>query len=214
MAEEKAGGQSYNTQVHCLPSGMPRMMTAYQPMETLITPEITTSISFHELRRVYTDGRDWPEHEADLSATNRPVGQRERHLRHARGRDFRASGPRILDPTGIPLHKEPDHRQERFSLDKADPIPCVTKSSPSITLDPPLTVTKSYHGSTIRPGSRTLRRGSTCMSHRQGFYFRAPIATSCRPSRTRHRRTCEISAGPRVCEATYSRTANSPSLAL
>src|ERR1700719_1218741 len=62
MAEEAAGGQSYNTQVHCLPSGMPRMMTAYQPMEVLITPEITYIhiAFFHELRRIYMDGRDWP----------------------------------------------------------------------------------------------------------------------------------------------------------
>src|ERR1700758_4719703 len=63
MAEERTGGQSYNTQVHCLPGGMPRMMTAYQPMETIITPELTYIhiAFFHEFRRVYTDGRGWTE---------------------------------------------------------------------------------------------------------------------------------------------------------
>src|SRR5262245_11287455 len=33
MADEASGGQAYNTQVRCLPGGMPRMMIAYQPME-------------------------------------------------------------------------------------------------------------------------------------------------------------------------------------
>src|SRR5262249_3746102 len=62
MKDEATGGQSYNTQVRCLPGGMPRMMIAYQPMEVIITPDITyIAISFFgERRRVYTDGRDWP----------------------------------------------------------------------------------------------------------------------------------------------------------
>src|SRR5262245_42717867 len=62
MADEASGGQSYNTQVHCLPGGMPRMMIAYQPMQVIVTPAITyIHISFFsEFPRVYTDGRDWP----------------------------------------------------------------------------------------------------------------------------------------------------------
>ena len=40
MADEATGGQSYNTQVHCLPGGMPRMMIVYEPMEIIITPEM------------------------------------------------------------------------------------------------------------------------------------------------------------------------------
>ena len=62
LAEEATGGQEYNTQAHCLPGGMPRMMIAYQPMEIIITPDVTYLhiAFFHELRRIYTDGRDWP----------------------------------------------------------------------------------------------------------------------------------------------------------
>src|SRR5947209_20408151 len=30
LKDEATGGQSYNTQVRCLPGGMPRMMIAYQ----------------------------------------------------------------------------------------------------------------------------------------------------------------------------------------
>jgi hypothetical protein len=48
LAEAAAGGQLYNTQVRCLPGGMPRMMMAYEPMEIIITPDITyVEISFN-----------------------------------------------------------------------------------------------------------------------------------------------------------------------
>src|SRR5438552_2713058 len=43
--------------------GMPRMMIAYQPMEVIVTP-MTTHVHigfFNEHRRIYTDGRRWPE---------------------------------------------------------------------------------------------------------------------------------------------------------
>jgi hypothetical protein len=125
MAEEKAGGQSYNTQVRCLPGGMPRMMTAYQPMEIIITPG-TTYIHiafFHEFRRVYTDGRDWP---ADITPTF--SGYSIGHWIDAAGTgrydtlevETRGlKGPRILDPSGIPVHKDNQTVvTERFSLDQ------------------------------------------------------------------------------------------------
>src|SRR5271163_1365915 len=62
LKEQAAGGQSYNTRVRCMPGGMPRMMMAYEPMEIIVTPEITyVTITFdNEFRRIYTDGRDWP----------------------------------------------------------------------------------------------------------------------------------------------------------
>ena len=36
-----SGGDTYNPQAHCLPGGMPRMMIAYDPIELIITPEVT-----------------------------------------------------------------------------------------------------------------------------------------------------------------------------
>jgi len=126
MAEEKTGGQSYNTQVYCLPGGMPRMMTAYQPMEVIVTPEATyiPIAFFHEFRRIYTDGRDWP---AGITPTF--SGYSIGRWTGADGAvdalevETRAlKGPRILDPSGIPLH--PDNQtivRERFALDAANP---------------------------------------------------------------------------------------------
>src|SRR3954469_1694546 len=56
------GSQDYNRQAFCYPSGMPRMMIAYEPLEFIVTPEVTYIRSDHltEIRHIYTDGRDWP----------------------------------------------------------------------------------------------------------------------------------------------------------
>ncbi len=151
MAEEASGGQSYNTQVHCLPSGMPRMMTAYQPIEVLITPEITYVhvAFFHEFRRVYTDGRDWP---AAIKPTfsgysiGRWIGANGAfNTLEAETRALK--GPRILDPSGIPLHKDNQTIvKERMSLDLADPETLhdeITTFDHALTQ--PWTVIKTYH---------------------------------------------------------------------
>jgi hypothetical protein len=128
LAEEAAGGQSYNTQAHCLPGGMPRMMTAYQPMEIIVTTDVTyIHIGFfNELRRIYTDGRDWP---AAIKPTFSgysigrwidETGSGRYGLLEIETRGLK--GPRIIDPSGIPLHS--DNRtivKERLFLDKADP---------------------------------------------------------------------------------------------
>src|SRR6185436_4466286 len=57
MAEVRNGGQNFNTQVRCLPGGMPRMMIAYQPLEVIVTTDVThIHIGFfNEHRRIYTD---------------------------------------------------------------------------------------------------------------------------------------------------------------
>ena len=125
MAEEATGGQSYNTQVHCLPGGMPRMMTAYQPMEVIVTAAATyiPIAFFHEFRRIYTDGRDWP---ADITPTfsgysigrwTGADGTADALEVETRG----LKGPRILDPSGIPVAKDNQTVvRERFALDRAD----------------------------------------------------------------------------------------------
>src|SRR6195256_1911314 len=61
MAEQAKGGLGNYPTARCLPGGMPRMM-ATQAQEYVITPETTYILLGGEdpLRRVYTDGRDWP----------------------------------------------------------------------------------------------------------------------------------------------------------
>jgi hypothetical protein len=127
LAERARGGQYYNTQVRCLPGGMPRMMIAYQPLEVIITADVThIHIGFfNEHRRVYTDGRTWP---AAITPTFSgysigrwidTAGTGRYDLLEVETRGLK--GPRIFDPSGIPLH--PDNQtvvKERIYLDRAN----------------------------------------------------------------------------------------------
>jgi hypothetical protein len=152
LAEAAAGGQSYNTQVHCLPGGMPRMMMVYEPMEIIITPEITyVAITFNnEFRRIYTDGRDWRKN-VEPSFSGYSLGQ----WIDAEGRGRydtlvvetrELKGPRIFDPSGIPLHEDNQTVvKERISLDNANPDLLrdeVTTIDHALTR--PWTVTRNY----------------------------------------------------------------------
>jgi len=128
LAEAAAGGQEYNPQVKCFPSGMPRVMIAYEPLEIIITPEVTY-IRFDQLgenRRIYTDGRPWPAKITpsfegysigkwvDPDADGR-YGALEVETRGLKG-------PRDIDASGLPLH--PDNAtiiKERIFLDPANP---------------------------------------------------------------------------------------------
>src|SRR5882757_4600501 len=57
-----SGALGADPQIDCLPAGMPRTMIAYEPLEVIVTDAITYIRTDHlaELRRIYTDGRDWP----------------------------------------------------------------------------------------------------------------------------------------------------------
>jgi hypothetical protein len=122
------GDQQFNAQARCYPSGMPRLMIGYEPLEFIVTPEKTFVRSDHlsgELRRIYTDGRDWP-------AVIRPSfsgysigkwidvnGDGRYDVLEVETRGLK--GPRLIEASGIPVHK--DNRtiiKERFYLDPAN----------------------------------------------------------------------------------------------
>jgi hypothetical protein len=48
----------------CLPPGMPRVMKMSFPFEMITSPDVTWIIADWEsqVRRIYTDGRDWPDY--------------------------------------------------------------------------------------------------------------------------------------------------------
>jgi hypothetical protein len=103
---------------------MPRMM-ATQRQEYVITPETTYILLGGEdpLRRIYTDGRDWP---ADLEPTyqgyaigawREPDMQGRYTVLVAETRGFK--GPRAYDSSGLPLAFDNQSVfRERFHLDK------------------------------------------------------------------------------------------------
>jgi hypothetical protein len=127
MAEQAKGGLGNYPTARCLPGGMPRMM-ATQAQEYIITPETTYILLGGEdpLRRIYTDGRDWPDKivpSFDGYSIGRWVDRDASgryHTLEVETRGFK--GPRTLDASGLPLH--PDNKtilKERFYLDPANP---------------------------------------------------------------------------------------------
>jgi len=128
LAEAAAtGGQNYNPQVRCIPPGMPRAMIGYEPIEILVTPEITY-VRLHfmgEFRRIYTDGRDWPQNRQPSylgTSIGRWIdtrGSGRYDTLEVETRGFK--GPRLVENTGIPLHHDNQTViKERISLDQAD----------------------------------------------------------------------------------------------
>ena len=112
LAEQRRGGQSYKPQVRCTPSGMPQMMIGYEPFEFIVTPQMTfmRMVYMHEYRHIYTDGRAWPE-KITPSFAGYSIGKwvdqdgdGKYDVLEMETRGFK--GPRIFDPTGIPLHAD------------------------------------------------------------------------------------------------------------
>jgi hypothetical protein len=129
MAEQARGGLGNYPTARCLPGGMPRM-AASRAQEYVITPETTYVLlggSEDPLRRIFTDGRDWPN---DIEPTYQgySIGRwsgADREGRYAvldvetRG-PFK--GPRAYDSSGLPLAFDNESVfKERFHLDQSNP---------------------------------------------------------------------------------------------
>ena len=128
MADQVNGGLG-NTVDHarCSAAGMPFMMIAFRPLEFVITPGTTYVLiaDYDALRRVFTDGRDWP---AEIEPTIQGYsigkwvdedGDGKFDVLEVETRGFK--GNRVYDITGIPLHR--DNRsvfKERIFIDKKD----------------------------------------------------------------------------------------------
>jgi hypothetical protein len=129
MADQAKGGLGNYPTARCLPGGMPRMM-ATGSQEYIITPETTYILldgSEDQLRRIYTDGRDWP---ADIEPSYRGYSIGRWSEPDAEGRytllevDTRGpfKGPRAYDSTGLPLAFDNESTfTERFHLDRNNP---------------------------------------------------------------------------------------------
>jgi hypothetical protein len=158
VADEKAGGQGIDPTYLCRPSGLPRSMIVVAPMEIIITPE-TTYVSlelFSTLRRIYTDGRDWPAKITHSSegysighwVDSKGSGRFDELIVETRG----LKGPHTYDSSGVPFHRDDQAIIfERLYGDKDDPNLLhneVTTIDHALTR--PWTVTRSYHRDTSR----------------------------------------------------------------
>jgi len=128
LAEQDRGGQDYKPQVKCLPAGMPQMMIPYEPLEFIVTPDVTYiwTVYMHEFRRIFTDGRKFPEKIKpafkgySVGTWLDTTGNGEFDTLEVETRGFK--GPRTYEPTGIPLHEDNQSVfKERFRLDSANP---------------------------------------------------------------------------------------------
>src|SRR3984893_4059281 len=106
---------------------MPRLMNVYTAMEILLMPDAVHILinNIRDNRRIYTDGRDWPE-DIDPSFAGYSIGKwidtagdGRYDALEVETRGFK--GPRSFDSTGIPLHKDNQTIvKERIYLDKED----------------------------------------------------------------------------------------------
>ncbi len=152
IADQRAGGQGGDPTFTCIPPGMPRAMTVVFPMDIIILPEATYIIIEYsnQVRRIYTDGRDWPK-EAEPSFLGYSIGKwvdedgdGKYDVLEVETRGMK--GPRSFDASGLPVHTDnATVVKERIYLDKANRdllIDNVTTIDNALTR--PWTVTKKY----------------------------------------------------------------------
>jgi hypothetical protein len=147
---------------------MPRMMNVYSTMEIIVMPETTHILMgfLNEIRRVFTDGRAWPQ-QIEPSGAGYSIGRwidtrgsGRYDLLVVETRGFK--GLRTLDSTGLPLHADNQTIvRERFYTDAtaADVLHDeITVIDHAFTR--PWTVIKDYRRS---PESQPEWRGSACL---------------------------------------------------
>jgi hypothetical protein len=128
-ADLKAGGPGNWPSTFCIPAGMPAMMALYDPAEIIVTPETTYILISHNddsYRRVYTDGRPWPE-DPEPTFAGYSIGKwvdtdgdGKYDVLEIETRALKL--PRGYDTSGIPFHSDGKAViTERIYLDKNDP---------------------------------------------------------------------------------------------
>jgi hypothetical protein len=127
LKDQAEGGQGTDPTYQCIPDGMPRAMNVIFPMEIIVTPKTTYMLIEYLTmqRRVFTDGRDFPEEfppswmgysigkwiDEDLDGKYDVLEVETRYLKH----------PRSLDASGAPLHRDAKTIvKERIYLEKGN----------------------------------------------------------------------------------------------
>ena len=128
LKDMKEGGQGIDPTFTCLSPGMPRIMNVYDPMEIVVTPTTTHILiqHIHDMRRIFTDGRDWPKNEDptyagySIGKWSDTKGAGRYDLLEVETRNLK--GPRVYDASGLPFHADnATVINERIYLDQADP---------------------------------------------------------------------------------------------
>jgi hypothetical protein len=153
IKDQDLGGHGLDRGYSCLPQGMPRMMSGVSRFEFLFSPSVTHMLferTEFPPRRIYTDGRDWPQTE-ETWFTGYSIGKwldtdgdgrydtLEAETRYLRG-------PRVWDQSGMPMADDNETIiKERTSLDRSDPgILRVEMTTIDNSLTRPWTVLKRF----------------------------------------------------------------------
>jgi hypothetical protein len=97
-------------------------------MEIVVTPSTTHILiqHIHDMRRIFTDGRDWPKNEDptfagySIGKWSDTKGAGRYDLLEVETRNLK--GPRVYDASGLPFHADNQTViNERIYLDAADP---------------------------------------------------------------------------------------------
>jgi hypothetical protein len=124
LKDQAAGGHGNNYHSSCVLDGMPRIMSLAAPMEILVEPRLTFFIfQAAFVRRIHTDGASMPEAELpsfqgySIGKWSGEDGDGRYNVLEIETSNFK--GPRAMDPTGLPLHKDNQTVvRERLYLDK------------------------------------------------------------------------------------------------
>ena len=153
QADLAAGGPGNWPSTFCVPAGMPAMMSLYDPMEMIVLPDVTYILISHNddsFRRIYTDGRDWPEN-PELTYAGYSIGKwvdengdGKYDVLEVETRFLK--GPRGYDTSGLPFHDDNQTViKERIYLDKSNPDLLHDEiTSIDHALTTPWTVVKTY----------------------------------------------------------------------
>jgi hypothetical protein len=168
LKDQAEGGQGDHIGYTCMAWGMPAMMNLYDVMEVIVMPDTTYIMvddTTDSLRRIFTDGRDWPK-EVEPSYNGYSIGKwldtdgdGRFDTLEIETREFK--GPRVYDNTGLALH--PDNKtviKERIALKKGDAS--ILQNQITViddALTKPWTVTKTYKRD---PDPRPYWRENVC----------------------------------------------------
>jgi hypothetical protein len=130
LEDQAKGNQGIDPTIRCISPGMPRIMHVYSPMQIVVTPETTHVLieHIHDNRRIYTDGRDWPEDMYDnpqyagysIGKWVDEDGDGKYDVLEVETRFLKL--PRSYDIAGIPFHSDGQTViKERIYIDNADP---------------------------------------------------------------------------------------------
>src|SRR5215813_2369216 len=153
LKDQEAGGQGLDTTYKCIPTGMPRMMAGVFPVEWVFTPTTTFMLSefmIQQPRRIYTDGRSFPNDEEptfvgySIGKWLDTDGDGRFDTLEVETRNIKT--PRTYDQAGIPFADDGlGVVKERLFLDKTNPdILHDEITSIDSALTRPWTVMKSY----------------------------------------------------------------------